>query len=226
MSPSRWNTRRPRGRASVVVVFFVTAVVLHGQAPGQDPAKRWNEIFTSTAGETFLPNAFLASVIEGRKPGTALDIAMGEGRNALLLAARGWKVTGFDISEVAVKRAREAAEARSVSLEAVTADVSTFDYGTERWDLVAAIYIHGLLTVKPEAVVRSLKPGGILVVEGFHRDALPAAGYRTNELLTIFGGLTVLQYEDVVGRPDPTWADREPFRFVRLVARKEPANWR
>lgn len=70
--------------------------------------------------------------------------------------------------------------------------MNTFDYGTERWDLVAAIYIHGLLTVKPEAVVRSLKPGGILVFEGFHRDALPDAGYRTNELLTIFGGLTVL----------------------------------
>ena len=213
-----------RLRGSIVVVLVAATVLLHGQAPDQDSAKRWNEVFTSTAGEAFLPNAFLASVIEGRTPGTALDIAMGEGRNALLLAARGWKVTGFDISDVAVKRARQAAAARSLPFEAVTADVSTFEYGTEQWDLVAAIYIHGLLTVKPEAVVRSLKPGGILVVEGFHRDALTTAGYRTNELLTVFGGLTVLQYEDVVGRPDPTWADRAPFRFVRLVARKEPAN--
>lgn len=215
-----------RKPVSLVVLCSLAAAVPHGQAPDQDSVKRWNEVFTSTVAEEFLPNAFLATVIEARKPGTALDIAMGEGRNSLLLAARGWKVTGFDISDVAVKRAREGADKRAASFEAVTADVNTFDYGTERWDLVAAIYIHGLLTVRPEAVIRSLKPGGILVVEGFHRDALPAAGYRTNELLTVFSRLTVLQYEDVVGRPDPTWADREPFRFVRLVARKEPANRR
>ena len=145
---------------------------------------------------------------------------MGEDRNALLLASRGWKVTGFDISEVAVRRAGEAAGARSVPLEALTADVDTFDYGDERWDLVSAI-IHGLLTVKPDAVARSLRPGGILVVEGFHRDALPSAGYRTSELLTTFAGLTVLHYEDAVGRPDSTWSERGDFRFVRLVARKE-----
>lgn len=129
---------------------------------------------------------------------------MGEGRHALLLASWGWRVTGFDIAEVAVRRAREAAAAGSVPLEAVTADVDTFDYGVERWDLVWAIYIHGLLTVKPDAVARSLRPGGILVVEGFHRDTLPTAGYRTNELLTTFAGLTVLPYEDAVGRPDST----------------------
>lgn len=134
MCTIRWITRRPRRQATVVVLLLCTTALLQGQAPSQELAKRWNDIFTSTAKEEFLPNTFLASVIEGRKPGTALDIAMGQGRNALLLAARGWKVTGFDISEVAVKRAREEAETKAVRFEAVTADVSTFDYGAERWD--------------------------------------------------------------------------------------------
>ena len=103
--------------------------------------------------------------------------------------------------------------------------MSTFDYGTERWDLVAAIYIHGLLTVKAEAVVRSLKPGGILVVEGFHRDALPEAGYRTNELLTIFGcsdGRAV--QEDVVGRRIQPGPIENPFDSSDWSHGKNPTS--
>jgi 2-polyprenyl-3-methyl-5-hydroxy-6-metoxy-1,4-benzoquinol methylase len=46
-----------------------------------------------------------ASVVRGRKPGKALDIGIGEGRNAIFLATQGWEVTGFDISDVGVRSA-------------------------------------------------------------------------------------------------------------------------
>src|SRR6188768_3099174 len=66
-----------------------------------DQRERWNKEFSS--GIPSLRNAqsseFLAAVIKGLKPGTALDLGIGQGRNAIYLAAQGWDVTGVDISD-------------------------------------------------------------------------------------------------------------------------------
>jgi 2-polyprenyl-3-methyl-5-hydroxy-6-metoxy-1,4-benzoquinol methylase len=53
---------------------------------------------------------FLVRMVEGRKPGKALDVAMGQGRNSHYLAAQGWDVTGYDISEAGMAQARRLAE--------------------------------------------------------------------------------------------------------------------
>ena len=42
------------------------------------------------------PNSLLVQAVKGRRPGKALDVGMGEGRNAIYLAKQGWKVTGID----------------------------------------------------------------------------------------------------------------------------------
>ena len=74
-------------------------------------ADYWNRFFTSpNPGFNTEPNAFLVSVAEKRKPGRALDVGMGEGRNALYLAKLGWDVTGFDPAEKAVALAQERAK--------------------------------------------------------------------------------------------------------------------
>jgi SAM-dependent methyltransferase len=188
--------------------------------------KIWNGIYADLTArhESFQPNPFLTKLVDGKKPGKALDIGMGQGRNALMLAERGWDVTGFDISDVAINLAKAQAQKRSLKLNAVIADAATFDYGIDRYDLIAAIYVHGAITDDgARAVLRSLKHGGTLVVEGFHRDAIPV-GYETNELPRVFGGaLTVLYYEDAIGQPDVVWKDEagKNLRFVRLVARKD-----
>ena len=62
------------------------------------------------------PNAFLMEVASGLKPGDALDIGMGNGRNALYLARAGWNVTGFDTASVGVAKARAAATEAKVAL--------------------------------------------------------------------------------------------------------------
>lgn len=205
---------------TLVTCILGLLVVVKPHPAAQDPSRRWDELFTNGYRTELAPNAFLAHVIDNQKPGTALDIGMGQGRNALMLAEHGWPVTGFDISTVAVARARAAAAKRGLQLNAVVGDVNTFVYGTAKWDLVVGIYIHDLLTQNAAKVIQALKPGGVLVVEGFHRDSFNF-GYQTNELLRVFGGLTILQYEDAVGRPDSTWTDETRFRFVRLVARKD-----
>jgi methylase of polypeptide subunit release factors len=72
----------------------------------------WNRSLTAEKPEfNTAPNALLVEVVKDLQPGTALDVGMGEGRNAIYLAQRGWTVTGFDIAdramEVAKKRANQ-----------------------------------------------------------------------------------------------------------------------
>ena len=202
-------------------------LLLGSFALAQEPDQRklWNDAFARLTAENaaFLPNPFLTTVIDGMPPGKALDIAMGQGRNAVMLASRGWDVSGFDISDVAIGQAKALASKVGVKLNAVVADGDQFDYGIDRYDLVVAMYVHYLVTDRAPDVVASLRRGGLVVVEGFHRDALAGVGHETNELLRVFGGsLTVLRYEDAMGQPDPTW--KQPgknLRFIRLVARKD-----
>jgi len=107
-----------------------------------------------------------------------------------------------------------------VKLNALIADGGQFDFGVNRWDLAVSIYAG---VTRLEDVVRSLKPGGVWLVEAFHRDSF-GGGFTNNQLLQMFAtaGMTVLHYEDAVGRPDLTWmTPAKDFRYVRIAARKE-----
>jgi SAM-dependent methyltransferase len=208
----------------ILTALYLTGVV-HAQEQRQ-AREAWNEVFTQRQGREFLHNKFLADTIKGTKPGKALDIGMGEGRNALFLAANGWEVTGFDISDVGVRLAVEAAQKRGLKLEAVVDDVDRFDYGRQRWDMVVGMYMHGLITRNAAKIIDSLKPRGILVVEGFHRDLNRSGltggpiGYRSNELLKAFERLRVLYYADTAGVAD--WGrPGQEAPLVRFIGVKE-----
>ncbi len=88
----------------IAVLLCVPALAL-AQAPKKSADQVWNDLYAKHEGKEHQFNKFLAETVKGRKPGTALDIGMGQGRNSLFLAALGWQVTGFDISEVGVKQA-------------------------------------------------------------------------------------------------------------------------
>lgn len=212
-------------------IIIVIALCLTGLVQAQEqrqPREAWNEVFTQRPGREFPHNKFLAEMIRGRKPGRALDIGMGEGRNALFLATQGWEVTGFDISDVGVQLAREAAQKKGLKLETLVDDVDRFDYGRQRWDLVVGMYMHAMITRNAAKIIDSLKPGGIIVVEGFHRDLNRQGleggyiGYRSNELLRAFDRLRVLYYEDTVGPADWERSGREA-PVVRFIAVREQA---
>ncbi|MBV8817980.1 MAG: methyltransferase domain-containing protein, partial [Acidobacteriaceae bacterium] len=80
-------------------------------------AERWNRILTAEE-PTFniKANGFLVEMVKGRKPGLALDVGMGQGRNAIWLAQNGWTVTGFDPADKAVALANQTAERLGVHL--------------------------------------------------------------------------------------------------------------
>jgi SAM-dependent methyltransferase len=215
-------------RKGIIVIVLCLTALVHAQEQRRPPREVWNEVYTERQGRTFPYNQFLAERIQGRKPGKALDIGIGEGRNALFLAAQGWEVTGFDIADVGVTSAREAAQQRGLKLEAVVEDADRFDYGKQRWDLVVGLYMHTVITRNAEKIMDSLKPGGLLVVEGFHRDLKRQSvqggyfGYRSNELLKAFDRLRVLYYEDTIAAAD--WErSGQAAPIVRFLAVREQA---
>ena len=87
------------------------------------------------------PNRFLVREAEGLPPGTALDLASGEGRNAVWLAERGWKVTGVDFSAVGLEKGAGLAAARGVDVEWVLADLLDYRPEAEAFELVIVFYL-------------------------------------------------------------------------------------
>lgn len=174
-------------------------------------------------------NAFLLAAIErvqreGLLPekAAAIDLAMGDGRNALLLAEKGLAVTGLDISTVGLEKARAKAQERGLALTALEQDLFTYDYGSERWDLVSLIYFNPALTIF-DTLKAAVKPGGLIAIEGQGSEHKgdgppPATRFKPNQLLQAFADWRVLAYED--GQFACDWAPGAPTHVVRILARK------
>jgi SAM-dependent methyltransferase len=185
--------------------------------PGAQSAT-WNQIFAHDTGFEHAPNKLLVDSVRGGTPGAALDVAMGQGRNALALAALGWHVTGVDISEEGVHQARAAAAARGLGIDTVITDLATYDYGVAKYDLVAMIYAYPALDRLAD-VQRAVKPGGLFVYEFFakgpHGDLdAPEPGKLARQFAD---GWDVLRDDVVDDVPD--WRD-DRATIERFVARK------
>ncbi|MEO7142624.1 MAG: methyltransferase domain-containing protein [Bryobacteraceae bacterium] len=89
------------------------------------------------------PSVVVMNATEGRKPGKALDVGMGQGRNSVYLAAQGWDVTGFDPSGVGVRIALSNAGKAGVKLHALVARDDEFECGLDLWDLIVVTYVGG-----------------------------------------------------------------------------------
>ena len=132
-------------------------------------------------------NDFLALALKGITTGTLLLPCDGEGRNGVGATGLGWNVLSFDSSEVGVAKAQRWASEAGVTLDARTADAFEFNPGRQ-FDVVALIFAHMPPEVRREFHLRVwswLKPGGLLLVEGFHLDQLgkPSGGPRVIEML-------------------------------------------
>lgn len=178
-------------------------------------------------------NSLLEEAVRTIRPGKALDVTMGQGRNAVFLALRGWDVTGFDVSEKALSRAGEAARRSGVSIHAVQSTSEAFDYGADRWDLLVLSYAWAPVSDPAFAarLKQSLRNGGLVVFEHFLHDgpepAPKAAGAPDpGELSMLFAGFEILRYEEVTGAPDwePALGGDEPRRLARMIARKPGGN--
>jgi SAM-dependent methyltransferase len=176
------------------------------------------------------PNLFVEDRLRHAQPGHGLDLAAGEGRNALWLASIGWKMTAVDFSEVAVERG----SSQSQDVEFIHADVLQWEPETAL-DLIVIAYLH-LLPADFEKVVRRardwLAPGGELFMIGHDSTNIeggwggpqyPEILWDVPGILDWLEGMAVIEAE-VVRRPVDTADGRKYARdaLIRVRASAQP----
>lgn len=113
------------------------------------------------------PNRFLVAETGSLPAGRALDLACGEGRNAVWLAEHGWQVTGVDFATVGLEKARRLARARGVDVQWVAADLLSYEPPSHAFELSAILYLQ-LPAEQRRQVVRAaagaVAPGGTFLL--------------------------------------------------------------
>jgi 2-polyprenyl-3-methyl-5-hydroxy-6-metoxy-1,4-benzoquinol methylase len=156
------------------------------------------------------PNRFLVAEVGDIEAGRALDLACGEGQNAIWLATLGWRVTGVDYSEVAISKARDRAEREGVAVEFLCADLVSYRPEASAFDLVAVLYLH-IPADERRGVLRraaaALRVGGTLVLvghdtlnmtEGVGGPSDPAIHFTPDEIAAELGDLEIEKAERVL----------------------------
>jgi len=161
------------------------------------------------------PNRFLVDEVTGLKPGTALDVACGEGRNAIWLAQNGWQVVGVDFSAVGLKKARRLAVESGVTVEWTQGDVTTWE-PPNTYDLVVVMYLHLPGDIRHSVfarMARSVAPGGTMLVvghdmlnlsEGTGGPQNPAVLYGPEDVVGDIGSVLTIERAERVRRPVST----------------------
>lgn len=179
------------------------------------------------------PNRFLAGEAAALPPGRAIDLGAGEGRNAIWLAERGWRVTAVDFSAAGLARAARLAAERGVSADWVQADLLTWQPAPRGYDLVLIAYLHlpsADLARVFRAAAAAVAPGGTLLVIGHDRDNLarghggpqdPDRLYTAALVTAELGGLGIRRAEQVL-RTVPT-PEGERTAIDTLVHAERPA---
>lgn len=174
------------------------------------------------------PSPFVAEWADRIPRGRALDLACGNGRNALYLAEIGFDVDAIDIAEPALKLAQDAARERGVSVNTIVADLDDHSLPVEAYDLITICFYMNREMVP--GVKEALRPGGFVLQEQHYAADYDVSGpadprfrMRPNELLRLFLDFRVRHYSESL-----QWEpERDGGRFIalaRLAAQKPPAS--
>jgi 2-polyprenyl-3-methyl-5-hydroxy-6-metoxy-1,4-benzoquinol methylase len=167
--------------------------------------KRWDSVY-SKPGYVFgtEPAEFLENNVDMFPKGRALALAMGEGRNAVYLARKGFKVDGVDISEVAIKKARRLARKNGVQIQPILADLNDYEIAEESYELI--VCFHFLLRDFIPEMIRGLKPGGYIIFENYTLEQLELKPnsvipkewlLEKGESKELFSSLKIVKFESV-----------------------------
>jgi tellurite methyltransferase len=170
--------------------------------------KRWDERFGKkefALGKE--PNPFLKKHIHLFPKGRALDIASGEGRNAVFLAQHGFEVDAVDISERGLKKARKFARGKGVKIKTFLVDLDQYQIEKKQYNLIANFYFLKRRLIP--RIKKGLKKGGKVIFETYlleHR-TLGTGGpkqakyfLKPNELLRLFKDFRILFYREGIFR--------------------------
>lgn len=174
------------------------------------------------------PNQFLVAEVVDLVPGRAVDLACGEGRNAIWLAEKGWEVTGVDFSPVGLTKAKRFADRSGVQVTWVESAVEDWTPPPDGFDLVALLYLQ---LPKParlaalSAAASAVTPGGTLLVVAHDVDNLsrgyggppnPGGLYSVSDVTdaAVAAGLTVERAEQATRVVDTDDGPREAIDTV------------
>jgi len=147
----------------------------------------WDERYSSSRFYYGInPNQFYKENLVRLKPGKILLPAEGEGRNAVFAAKLGWQVFAFDSSRVAREKALKLAAENGVKIDYRLLSYDEVDFTPESFDAIALIYAHNPNREHVhKKMVQQLKPGGIIIIEGFSKDQLNfnSGGPKNKDLL-------------------------------------------
>ncbi|WP_127717761.1 bifunctional 2-polyprenyl-6-hydroxyphenol methylase/3-demethylubiquinol 3-O-methyltransferase UbiG [Halobacteriovorax sp. HLS] len=202
----------------ILIAFFFTFSALAREAISGNRYKLLSGVRKNKESQTFWDKKFSGDdYLYGKAPAKflsenytyipfaakVLDVGMGEGRNAVFLARKGYNITGVDISAVAVRKARKLANEYGIRINTVVSSMEDFNSEGELYDAILVFYyVDRKLNKK---LVEWLKPGGILIYESHTKRQKTIAGnekyedkylLREGELLTMFPDLRILNYEE------------------------------
>lgn len=164
----------------------------------------WNRRYQESADDA-QPSPLLARTVAGLRPGKALDLACGSGRNALWLAQNGWTVTAVDGAPAAIRHLRRKAAAQHLRIDARIADLERGEFALEpaAWDLIAICYYLQRDLFPPAR--KAVAPGGMLlaIVHITEPGEEPTSTrMRPGELESYFRDWEILHYFE--GKPTDT----------------------
>lgn len=164
--------------------------------PGREPASFWDQRYDDDSyvfGQD--PNLWMLENADLLSPGmTAFVPGDGEGRNGVWLAEKGLQVTTVDASPIGVAKAQKLAAARGVGLDAHVADMRNWIPPKSGFDVVVSAFVHvdgHERKAVHQAIAKTLKPGGLLLLEGFAPDhiGIGKGGPSVKEMMFTAAGL-------------------------------------
>ncbi|GAB6066704.1 hypothetical protein JCM13664_00220 [Methylothermus subterraneus] len=160
---------------------------------------KWDRIYQEATDEPPPARVLVENAHLLPSSGCALDLACGLGSNALFLAERGFEVTAWDLSEVAIEKLRRRALGWKLNAQAV--DVTAVPWPEQAFDVI--VVSRFLVRSLCSKIAAALKPGGLLYYQTFVRAKAASSGpenpaylLEENELLRLFPGLIVRAFRD------------------------------
>ena len=202
----------------IILLSLLSLLFLpHPSRSAEQDQIRWDKKYSTKKylfGREAIP--FLQDHVDLLPKGHVLDLAMGEGRNGVFLATKGFQVTGVDISAEGLKKAETLAAELGVTIKTVVADLESYEIPANTFDvIICTYYLQRDLFSK---IAAALKPGGMALIETYTMDHLQyRSGFNKafllepNELLSMLPGLRIVRYQEV---------DTGKAAFASILAQK------
>jgi len=178
------------------------------------------------------PNLFFKQNIDELKPGKLVLPGEGQGRNAVYAARLGWKVTAIDLSSAAKQRALKLAEDNKVKIDYYVTPLGEFNFPENEYDAAALVFTHFPPETRTKihgSIIKSLKPGGILITESFSKKQIENSSggpkvlpmlYTLDDLLSDFKDTVILESYETQTNLDEGIYHRGKADVIRMVVKK------